>query len=647
MSNNHQCRNKNNKKDNDFIKAFEMLKLASSIKRGLLPFTIIERLLSITIVYINIIFGAKIIDGIADVFMKTKAGQMTESELGINEAALIKLALIMVCTNMVLALIRWGINKWLFVMRREVEDTVSKRVSQKGLTLDYQILEKAETLDYIQKATMGTISHGGVSSYCYIIGEVITHIVSIIYACVIMSGFFTNTYSKASESILKFINTPQAGILIFCMISISVVMRFLLTKRINKIDYEFFEANVRNNRQFSVFFTFLYDYKIGKQVRIYDMVKMISDGVHGGSKYFMLASDFVTIKTTHVRVLSELISGMLILTCYIFVGLKAVSGAISIGEMTLYIGALTDFSSAVSQIFDTINQINIRNNYLSNYTEFLAIQNEKYDGTLPIEKRLDNEYELEFRNVSFHYPNSKENVLNHITTKIHVGRKMAIVGRNGSGKSTFIKLLCRLYDPTEGEILLNGIDIKKYDYDEYRQIFGVVFQDFKLFSFPIAQNVAAGIDYDEEKVWKALRQAGLEERVKEMKNGIKTVIYKQAWLSDNEEDEGVEISGGEEQKLAIARALYKDAPIVILDEPTSALDPISELEIYERFNKMTDQKTAIYISHRMSSCRFCENILVFDKGDIVQMGSHDELVKQDGLYVKLWEAQAQYYNNAV
>lgn len=256
---------------------------------------------------------------------------------------------------------------------------------------------------------------------------------------------------------------------------------------------------------------------------------------------------------------------------------------------------------------------------------------------MPIEKRLDNEYELEFRNVSFHYPNSKENILKHITAKIKVGGKMAIVGRNGSGKSTFIKLLCRLYDPTEGEILLNNIDIRKYDYDEYRRIFSVVFQDFKLLSFSIAGNVAADTSYDKEKVWLCLKKTGLSERVKEMPKGIETVIYKQ-------EEEGVEISGGEEQKLAIARALYKDAAIMILDEPTAALDPISELEIYEQFNEIVQEKTAIYISHRMSSCRFCENILVFDDGNIIQHGSHEELLKQEkGLYAKLWNAQAQYY----
>ena len=183
------------------------------------------------------------------------------------------------------------------------------------------------------------------------------------------------------------------------------------------------------------------------------------------------------------------------------------------------------------------------------------------------------------------------------------------------------------------------MDIKKYDYDEYRQIFGVVFQDFQLFALPIAQNVAAGTQYDKERVWHVLGQAGIAARVKEMEDGIGTVIY-------NQNDDGVEISGGEAQKLAIARALYRNAPVVIMDEPTAALDPASELEIYSRFDEMTSQKTAIYISHRMSSCRFCENILVFDNGNITEMGSHEKLVAESGLYKSLWDAQAQYYSTS-
>ncbi|MEA4832692.1 MAG: ABC transporter ATP-binding protein, partial [Oscillospiraceae bacterium] len=214
----------------------------------------------------------------------------------------------------------------------------------------------------------------------------------------------------------------------------------------------------------------------------------------------------------------------------------------------------------------------------------------------------------------------------------------AVVGMNGSGKTTFIKLLCRLYDPTEGEILLNGINIKKYDYDEYMSIFSVVFQDFKLFSFSLGQNVAARVDYDKTKVEACLKEAGFGDRLSSMPEGVETCLYKDF------DEKGVKISGGEAQKIALARALYKDAPFIVLDEPTAALDPIAEYEIYSKFNEIVGDKTAIYISHRLSSCRFCDDIAVFHEGKLIQRGSHDKLVAdEDGKYYELWHAQAQYY----
>ncbi|MDD6795823.1 MAG: ABC transporter ATP-binding protein, partial [Clostridiaceae bacterium] len=205
-------------------------------------------------------------------------------------------------------------------------------------------------------------------------------------------------------------------------------------------------------------------------------------------------------------------------------------------------------------------------------------------------------------------------------------------------KTTFIKLLCRLYDPTEGEILLNGINIKKYNYKEYLSLFSVVFQDFKLFSFSLSQNVASSVDYDEELVIDSLNKSGFSEKLEKLDKGIDTPLYKDF------DEEGVEISGGEAQKIAIARALYRNAPFVILDEPTAALDPISEFEIYSRFKDLVGDKTAVYISHRLSSCRFCDDIAVFEDGRIIQRGNHDELLKnKDGKYYELWNAQAQYY----
>ncbi|WP_373761435.1 ABC transporter ATP-binding protein [Jeotgalibaca porci] len=266
------------------------------------------------------------------------------------------------------------------------------------------------------------------------------------------------------------------------------------------------------------------------------------------------------------------------------------------------------------------------------------MKTDRHEGTLPVEKRLDNEYTLEARNVSFAYPGSDEYVLKNVNLKLEVGEKLAIVGMNGSGKTTLIKLLCRLYDPTEGQILLNGIDIRKYDYQEYLRLLAVVFQDFQLYAFHLGENVAASKVVNEESAVGALEKAGFSERGRTLKDGLDTYLYK------NYDESGIEVSGGEAQKIAMARAIYKKAPIVLLDEPTAALDPLSEFEMYTNFSEVVGNRSAIYISHRLSSVRFCDRIAVFEQGAIIQEGTHSELVqKQDGKYFELWHAQAQYY----
>ncbi len=259
-----------------------------------------------------------------------------------------------------------------------------------------------------------------------------------------------------------------------------------------------------------------------------------------------------------------------------------------------------------------------------------------YDGTLPVEKRIDNAYELSFEHVSFKYPGTEQYIIKDLSITFQIGEKLALVGRNGAGKTTLIKLLLRFYEPTEGRILLNGIDIGKYDQDEYMHIFSVVFQDFRLYHLPLDENIAGSERVDEERVRRVLDQVGMSERISHMRDGIHTRLY-------HETGDGEALSGGEAQKIAIARAIYKDAPFVILDEPTSALDPLAEAEIYENFNEMVGDKTAIYISHRMSSCKFCDKILVLEQGNIVESGTHEELMERQGSYYKLYQAQAKHY----
>lgn len=325
-------------------------------------------------------------------------------------------------------------------------------------------------------------------------------------------------------------------------------------------------------------------------------------------------------------------------TVYLFVCLKAWAGAFGVGAITQYVGSITKLSGKLASLISIVGHMRNNAAFLKLVFEFFDIPNKMYQGCLTVEKRADRDYEVEFKDVSFKYPGSNDYALKNVNIKFRIGERLAVVGQNGSGKTTFIKLLCRLYDPTEGEILLNGINIKKYNYLDYMSVFSIVFQDFRLFAFELGQNVAACVDYDKALAEECLSKAGFKERLNEMPNGLETFIYK------NFSKEGVDISGGEAQKIALARALYKNAPFIILDEPTAALDPIAEAEIYSKFNDIVDDKTAIYISHRLSSCRFCDSIAVFDNGHLVQTGSHEQLVTDEcGKYHELWHAQAQYY----
>lgn len=335
---------------------------------------------------------------------------------------------------------------------------------------------------------------------------------------------------------------------------------------------------------------------------------------------------------------SQSISVILTAAVYFFVCVKAWAGAYGPGAVTQYIGAFGNLFSGISDLMSTLGRMVSNGSFLETAYEFLDIPGAMYQGSLTTEKRKDRQYEIEFRDVSFRYPGTEQYVLRHINMKFPVGSRLAVVGMNGSGKTTFIKLLCRLYDPEEGEILLNGIDIRKYRYEDYRKLFSVVFQDFQLFALPLGENVAGAKDYSSKRVAGCLEKAGFGSWKTVMSQGLDTCLYREL------EEQGVEVSGGEAQKIAIARALYKDAPFMILDEPTAALDPVAETEIYERFHEIAGDRTAVYISHRLSSCKFCDRIVVFHEGKVVQQGSHEELLTDmEGMYYRLWSAQAGYY----
>lgn len=382
------------------------------------------------------------------------------------------------------------------------------------------------------------------------------------------------------------------------------------------------------------------EYHFIKDIHLYDgydmMKKYTAENMRAFDKISPL--DNILKYGGRIGVLVGILQRLMDLAGYLVSAAYAMLGAFPIGSVVKFAGAFTNVCRSLQGMGAQYKDLALTARREAVTLEMFDINDEMYKGKLPVEKRLDNQYEIEFRNVSFRYPGSQQYALKDFSLKIRVGERMAIVGMNGSGKTTMIKLLCRLYDPQEGEILLNGVDIRKFDREEYVKLFSVVFQDFGLFSMPLGQNVASSMDVDRELALDCLRKAGLGERLEKLPKGLDTYLYQDI------ADDGVEISGGEAAKIALARALYKDAPFVLLDEPTASLDPLSEYEIYSGFDAMTGNKTAVYISHRLSSCRFCDRIAVFHEGRLVQRGSHEELLKDEqGKYYELWHAQAQYY----
>lgn len=386
-----------------------------------------------------------------------------------------------------------------------------------------------------------------------------------------------------------------------------------------------------------------YSYKNGKDVRIYGAHQILKHWTKEQlkSKKNMAAVNKACADSVKENAAGNIGTGLLEGGSYIIVGILALTGTLTIGSVIKFAGCLKNILNQIQSLVQTIIDCAIEARKAVSTLEFLNMSDEMYKGKLPIEKRSDNQYQIEFKNVSFKYPGTENYALKNFSMTLKIGEKLAIVGMNGSGKTTMIKLLCRLYDPDEGEILLNGVDIRKFRQDEYSRLFSVVFQDYQLFSFMLAENVAVSKSFDSGKVEKCLRQAGFDDRLDKLEDGIRSFLYKDF------EDNGIEISGGEAQKIAIARSVYKDAPFILMDEPTAALDPISEYEIYEGFDKIVGDKTAIYISHRLSSCRFCEKIAVFHEGCLIQTGSHEELLKdKKGKYYEMWNAQAKYYVTA-
>ena len=584
----------------------------------LIPLTVFSSSLKAALPFVNLYFSSRIID----ILSTTRDRRML---------------IISVCSALL-------INLFLFISSRTLEN---RYYMSRGLLYNKErgeIIRKLYSMDYekLESPSFQNLLHNhqeamdktGSSLFrlSWMLSNWVSGGVTLIFSLVLLFPLLKISF-RGGES---FVESPWFAIALFAAIGIAVAIILLISRKISREWFRLSEQYMGIDKIYYYYTELISDYKTGKEIRTYQEQNLIekdatqlvlTDGIAIQKK--------IAANSAKSSSLIAIIGAVIGFGIYLFIGLKGLAGLFSIGSLVCYTGSFMQVVQGVTAIANTTGQMPQVIPTLDYYFDIIHTEPTKQVGThLPQEGPIT----IEFKTVSFRYPESENYALKNFSIKLENGEQLAVVGRNGSGKTTFIKLLCRLYDPQEGEILLNGVNIRNYDEKAYQKLFSVVFQDFSMFSFPLAENISVAEDYEEKRVWSCLEEAGIADDVRKMEQQLGTYLYKDV------EETGVEISGGEAQKLALARALYKNAPFIVLDEPTAALDPIAEYEIYSKFNHFVGDKTAIYISHRLSSCRFCKHIAVFRQGGLVQLGTHEELIQhQGGAYYELWNAQAQYY----
>jgi ATP-binding cassette subfamily B protein/ATP-binding cassette subfamily C protein len=451
-----------------------------------------------------------------------------------------------------------------------------------------------------------------------------------------MSGLISSLLKILTLSVLISTLTP----LILLLIAITIVLNYFIDKKRKVLDFDFRDVQQTVHHRIKYLSRVMLDFEYAKEIRINDASELLLGNLEMNSRYYARENNNRMKKNLKYGIINNIIDFFSIIAIYGYVGYMVVANRITIGSFSFCISAIYQFTSAFTGLVSSINGFVLYDKYIEEYKQFLNLVHaniiQQGDSTVP-----NGKYVLEFKNVYFTYPNTNIQILKNISIRIEQGDKLSIVGANGSGKTTFVKLLCRLYTPDSGTIKLNDIDIYKIKNDEYFKLISVVFQDFKLFSFSVRDNIILNLPYEEQMLNAVVSKSGLEEKVLTLPEGIETSINKEF------DEKGIEFSGGEAQRIAIAKACYKNSPIVILDEPTAALDVVMEETFYRNFNEIMSNNTGIFISHRLASTRFCDKIAVFEKGEIVEYGHYEQLMKLRGLYYKMFETQAEYYRDEI
>lgn len=607
----------------------QSLTLIRQICPGILFWKSVCALLRAVRPFITIVLTARILDGIL-------AGVRYEILIGYLGALL----LLNFGTTTVIHLLEHRNEVLQLKFDQEYEFLLNRKVME----MDYASLEDVKTHQLREKINeIRAMNGGGIHVALSSFPEMIMHLVTVVAASALTYSLFLPTGYNVANGYLRFASSGWSSMLLLVLVIGNVYISMWSNAAMTTNMYRIMDDIIPFNRVFGYYLdNYISTYHAGKDIRIYgeqDLIREESMSLFDDCRRTLGRLSDSQKKYTGLVAFSSALVNTLI---YLLIALRGMAGIIGIGMIVQYIGCLQSFTSGIMGFMTSFAELRANEGAVQMLFEFLEIPSKTYtEEKVDVLKRKIGSGEkaiIEFQDVSFHYPGSDTMVLKHLSVRIESGDSTAIVGQNGSGKTTFIKLLCRLYEPTEGRILLNGIPIQEYDMEEYRAYFSVVFQDFCLFPFTLGWNVSGRMDGERDRIEDSLKKAGFGERLGQFEKGIDTPLYR-----DFNED-GVEISGGEAQKIALARALYKDAPVVVLDEPTAALDPVAEYEFYVHLKENVSKRTVIYISHRLASCRFCEKILVFDQGKIIQAGNHEELISQQkGKYRELWDAQAEYY----
>lgn len=600
---------------------FSAFKEMHRLEKRLLPTSIVVAIVTAVMPFINIWFTSKIID-LLDV-------GTSMSDLAVYIGLAVEI-------NAVLFFINYFLGDIYFMFRSLMYNKELQNISAKLFKAEYQKLESSDFKELIHKHSEAQDRvFSSFVQFSWMMRDFISGAVTLIISVIIIIPLLKIGFTKTGDT---YFESPVFLLTIFGAIAIMAVIILIVATQMNKAWFKAGDEYSRLDRIFYYFLNIFSDYNTGKEIRLYKEQNLIEHTatdklLTDGEKLLKKASLHTAKSSSFVAILGALVG----FGIYLFIGVKGLYGLFGIGSLVLYCGSFMQIINGIMKMAVTFGKTAEMVPLVNYYFDIVNTKDDMTYGAKELD--LSDKFEIEFKNVSFKYPNMESYALKNINIKINNGEHLAVVGRNGSGKTTFIKLMCRLYDVTDGEILINGINIKEYSKESIISLYSVVFQDFKIFSTTLAQNISTNEEYDKERLYDALDKANIKDRVLKMENKECTYLYKDL------DKAGVEISGGEAQKLALARALYKDAPIVILDEPTAALDPIAEHEIYNRFNSFVENKTAIYISHRLSSCVFCDKIAVFDKSKLVESGTHQELLTAGEKYFELWNAQAKYYIN--